>query len=149
MFINIAHLIRLAAGEIEFKTVTPLKAFLTELTKKDPHLRKTPMPEFIAAFEEAMKPVVGHGLSQDKYDEMIAVVKSKHSLMDAVQYLYNFTMKGILDPATGTDLGVKYAADRKKIKDLLANAYELMRTDIHDHKMIELSTIIRDALERL
>jgi len=94
MFISIAQYIRELVARPQTPVGKAFQEFITELAKKDPHLKNTTPEEFMKQISAIIDPFVGHGLSEDKYDEVMKILKTKYTVKEMLRYISNFMLAG-------------------------------------------------------
>lgn len=94
MYISLANYIRKLAGMPQTNVSKAFQQFITEIGKKDPHLTKTSPDELMTQFKAVVEPLVDHGLSGDKYDEIMKILDSKTTAKEMIRYISNFMLSG-------------------------------------------------------
>lgn len=94
MRISLATYIRMLVATPQFKGSLVIQKFVSEIGKKDPHLKNTDPDELSQQFLATIKPLVGHGMSQDKFDEVNKKLQTMNTSKEIMRYITNFMLSG-------------------------------------------------------
>ena len=97
-----------------------LQQFITEYTKKDPHLTGDP-DAFIKEVKDIIEPLLGHGLSGDKYDQIMSTLNEKLAVKPMVKYITNFLL-------AGAGMRVLEALDKPKVIKFIHELIDVSNT---------------------
>jgi len=106
MQVSIADVLRMAADKPEFPFSKTLSPLLTEIGKRKWQVYKDDPEGIREKASEAIKPLIGHGISQDAADKFLKAIEDAPNAKEILKVIGNYAL-------AGAGLKVIKAADKK------------------------------------
>lgn len=94
MQVSIADILRMAADKPEFPFSKTLSPVLTEIGKTKWHVYKDDPEGIREKAREAIKPLIGHGISQDAADKFLKAIDDAPNAKEVLKVISNYALAG-------------------------------------------------------